>query len=305
MAVRLASRLVTSAADESGSSIFPVAFALPEGADWLALNRANWDARVPIHASSRFYDVPGFVAGRSCLREFELAEVGDVGGRTLLHLQCHIGTDTLSWARLGATVTGLDFSGPALETARSVAEQIGATDARFVESDVYEAATALEGQTFDIVYTGLGAICWLPDLERWAKTAASLVKPGGFLYLAEFHPVSDILADDGKTIELDYFSTEPRVWEEGVTYTDYAPGENDTDGASLSEHAVSVDWQHGIGEVVSALLAADLRIELLHEHDYSLFPRFPDMLVEGDRYLLSPGRPRVPLMYSIRASKPA
>lgn len=290
MAARLASRLVTSPAE---SSLQPTA--LPEGADWLALNRANWDARVPIHASSRFYDVPGFVAGRSCLREFELAEVGDVDGRTLLHLQCHIGTETLSWARLGATVTGLDFSAPALDTARAVAEQIGATDARFVESDVYEAATALEGQTFDIVYTGLGALCWLPDLERWARTAASLVKPGGFLYLAEFHPFCDILADDGKTIEFDYFSTEPRVWEEDATYTD---------GASLSEHAVSVDWQHGIGDVVSALLAADLRIELLHEHDYSLFPRFPDMLVEGRRYLLPPGRPRVPMMYSIRASKP-
>ena len=295
MIARLASRLVTSPVNGSES---PLPAPLPEGTDWLALNRANWDARAPIHASSRFYDVPGFVAGRSDLRDFELAEVGDVNGRTLLHLQCHIGTDTLSWARLGATVTGLDFSAPALETARSIAEQIGATDARFVESDVYEAATALDGRTFDIVYTGIGALCWLPDVERWAKTAASLVKPGGFLYLAEVHPFSDILADDGKTVELDYFTTDPRVWEEGVTYTDY------TDGAPLREHAVSVDWQHGLGDVVSALIAADLRIKLLHEHDYTLFQRFPDMLVEGDRYLLPPGRPRVPLLYSIRASKP-
>ena len=294
---------MTSTTNEPDSSPRPAP--LPEGTDWLALNRANWDARAPIHASSRFYDVPGFVAGRSALRDFELAEVGDVSGRTLLHLQCHIGTDTLSWARLGATVTGLDFSGPALETARSIAEQIGATDARFVESDLYEAATALEGRTYDIVYTGLGALCWLPDIERWARTAASLVAPGGFLYLAEFHPFSDILADDGKTVELDYFSTEPRVWEEGVTYTDYAPGENDTDGASLSEHAVSVDWQHGLGDVVSALIAADLRIELLHEHDYTLFPRFPHLLVEGDRYRLPPDQPRIPMIYSIRASKPA
>jgi SAM-dependent methyltransferase len=300
---------VTSTTDGSGSSPLPAP--LPEGTDWRALNRANWDARVPIHAASRFYDIPGFVGGRSTLRDFELAEVGDVSGRTLLHLQCHIGPDTLSWARLGATVTGLDFSGPALETARSIAAQIGVTDARFVESDVYDAATALEGRTFDIVYTGLGALCWLPDVERWARTAASLVAPGGFLYLAEFHPFSDILADDGKTVELDYFTTDPRVWTEGETYTDYtaeaagdsAPGS--TDGVPLSEHTVSVDWQHGLGDVVSALIAADLRIELLHEHDYTLFPRFPHLLVDGDRHTLPPDQPRVPLIYSVRASKPA
>ena len=294
---------MTSTTNEPGSSPLPAP--LPEGTDWLALNRANWDARAPIHASSRFYDVPGFVAGRSALRDFELAEVGDVSGRTLLHLQCHIGTDTLSWARLGATVIGLDFSGPALETARSIAEQIGATDARFVESDVYEAATALEGRTFDIVYTGLGALCWLPDIERWARTAASLVAPGGFLYLAEFHPFSDILADDGKTVELDYFSSEPRTWTEGETYTDYTTSPADTDGVPMNEHTVSVDWQHGLGDVVSALIAADLRIELLHEHDYTLFPRFPHLLVEGDRYRLPPDQPRIPMIYSIRASKPA
>ena len=294
---------MTSTTNEPDSSPLPAP--LPEGTDWLALNRANWDARAPIHASSRFYDVPGFVAGRSALRDFELAEVGDVSGRTLLHLQCHIGTDTLSWARLGATVTGLDFSGPALETARSIAEQIGATDARFVESDVYEAATALEGRTYDIVYTGLGALCWLPDIERWARTAASLVAPGGFLYLAEFHPFSDILADDGKTVELDYFSTEPRTWTEGETYTDYTANPADADGVPMNEHTVSVDWQHGLGDVVSALIAADLRIELLHEHDYTLFPRFPHLLVEGDRYRLPPDQPRIPMIYSIRASKPA
>lgn len=268
---------------------------LPADADWLALNRANWDARVPIHKASRFYDLPGFIAGRSELREFELAEVGDVTGRTLLHLQCHIGLDTLSWARRGAHVTGLDFSGPALETAREVAEQIGATDARFVESDVYEAVAALEARTYDIVYTGLGALCWLPDIARWAQTAAALVAPGGFLYLAEFHPLSDILADDGKSIELDYFNTEPRVWDEGSTYTDGAAQEKDT---------VSVDWAHGLGDVVSALIAAGLRIELLHEHDYTLFPRFPHLVHENGRYTLPPGQPRIPLIYSIRASKP-
>ena len=268
---------------------------LPAGADWLAVNRANWDARVPIHTASRFYDLPGFIAGGGGPQEFEIAEMGDVTGRTLLHLQCHIGLDTLSWARRGARVTGLDFSAPALAAARDLAAQIGADDARFVESNVYDAVTALEGQTYDIVYTGLGALCWLPDIQRWAETAAALVAPGGFLYLAEFHPISDVLADDGKTIELDYFSTEPRVWNEGVTYTD---------GPAQEDNTVSVDWAHPLGEVVSALSAAGLRIELLHEHDYTLFKRFPHLVNDNGRYTLPPGEPRVPLIYSIRASKP-
>ncbi|MFI9331380.1 class I SAM-dependent methyltransferase [Kitasatospora sp. NPDC052868] len=268
---------------------------IPPPADWRAANRANWDERVPIHVSGDFYDVPGFVAGKDPLRAFELAEVGDVTGRTLLHLQCHIGLDTLSWARRGATVTGLDFSAPAVEAAGGLAERIGATTARFVTSDVYDAVDALDKQTFDIVYTGLGALCWLPDIDRWARTAAELVAPGGFLYLAEFHPFSDVLAEDGLTVESDYFQREPFVWDEPGTYADL----NAATTANLT-----VEWQHGIGEVVSALTAAGLRLEFLHEHDFTLFPRFP-VLQPGNGYRFPAGHPRVPLIYSLRAVKPA
>ena len=284
----LASLFVTATTDHGPAS--------STAADWLALNRANWNARAAIHADSRFYDLPGFVAGREELRPFELAEVGDVHGRSLVHLQCHLGTDTLAWARHGAAVTGLDFSGQALETARSLAGQIGAADARFVESNVYDAQAALDGRTYDIVYTGLGALCWLPDLEHWAQVAASLVKPGGFLYVAEFHPFTDMLDDeDGKTVEHDYFATEPVVWNEGVTYTD-----------SSEEVAspVCVDFLHTLGSVVSAVAGSGLRLEFLHEHDYSLFPRFSSLVQEGGRYRLPEGRPRMPMMYSLRASKP-
>jgi SAM-dependent methyltransferase len=263
-------------------------------ADWLALNRANWDARVPIHAASRFYDLPGFVAGREELRPFELDEVGDVAGRTLLHLQCHIGTDTLAWARHGALVTGLDFSAPALETARSLARDIGAHDARFVESDVYNAQAALAGRVFDIVYTGLGALCWLPDLDRWARTVAALLAPGGFLYLAEFHPFADIFSDDGRRVEFDYFDTEPRVWDEDVTYTD---------GTAHLESSVTVDFPHTLADVVNAVASAGLRLESLHEHDYTLFARFTDLEEADGKYRLPAGRPRLPLIYSLRASK--
>ncbi|MEV0425103.1 class I SAM-dependent methyltransferase [Micromonospora sp. NPDC050495] len=147
-------------------------------ADWRTANRANWDERVPIHVAGPFYDLPGFVAGRSTLHDFEVAEVGAVTGKKLLHLQCHIGLDTLSWARRGAVVTGLDFSAPAVAAAEDLAAQIGVTTARFVTADVYDAVQALDGRTFDIVYTGFGALCWLPDIDRWARTAADLVAPG-------------------------------------------------------------------------------------------------------------------------------
>jgi len=193
---------------------------IPGSANWRAANRANWDERVPIHAAGPFYDLPGFVAGKDSLRDFEIAEVGDVSGKTLLHLQCHIGLDTLSWARRGATVTGLDFSAPAVEVASSLAGEIGVTTARFVTSDVYDAVPALGAQTFDIVYTGFGALCWLPDLARWAQTVAALLAPGGFLYLAEFHPFADVLAEDGRTVENDYFQHGPIVVDAPGSYAD-------------------------------------------------------------------------------------
>ncbi|MYW05803.1 methyltransferase, partial [Streptomyces sp. SID3343] len=262
--------------------------------DWRAVNRANWDERVPIHTAGDFYDVAGFVAGNDALRDFEVAEVGDVTGKTLLHLQCHIGLDTLSWARRGAIVTGLDFSAPAVAAAEDLAARTGVTTARFVTSDVYDAVGTLGGRTFDVVYTGLGALCWLPDIDRWARTAAALVSSGGFLYLAEFHPFADVLAADGRTVELDYFRREPTVWDEPGTYAD-------TNAKTSSN--VTVEWQHGIGDVVSALVGAGLRVEFLHEHDFSLFARFPVLEERDGDYRFPEGQPRVPLIYSLRATK--
>lgn len=262
---------------------------------WLRLNRENWDDRVRIHGASEFYDLAGFRAGVSTLRGFELDEVGDVSGKRLVHLQCHMGQDTLSWARLGANVTGLDFSEAAIRTARELAEGIGVSDrARFVVSDVYEAQKALNNQRFDIVYTGLGALVWLPDLPRWAGVVSSLLDHGGMLYLVEFHPLTELLGEDGKSVERDYFNVQAETCDFPCTYTD---------GPPLAK-TVSVQWHHPLGEVVTALAQAGLRIEFLHEQPVTCFQRYPVLELSGTgEYRFPAGHPRIPLLFSMRAVK--
>jgi len=262
---------------------------------WREVNRTNWDERVPIHLAGSFYDLPGFREKRTVLRDFEIAEVGDVAGRNLVHLQCHFGQDTLSWAAHGARVSGLDFSGPAVEAARGLAAELG-VEAEFVQADVYEAVTAFESRTFDIVYTGFGALTWLPDLPRWARVVSDLLKPGGFLYLSEFHPFADILDDEtGTAVTHDYFDESAKVWDEPGTYADR--------GAETRNN-IAVFWDHTLGSVVSAVAGAGLRIEFLHEHESTLFPRYHDLEAGTDGVYRRPeGVPRIPMMYSIRASK--
>jgi SAM-dependent methyltransferase len=262
--------------------------------DWLELNRSNWDSRVPVHVASQFYDLDGFLAGRDTVGPVQAAEVGDVTGKRLVHLQCHVGLDTLSWARRGAVVSGLDFSGPALETARSLAASLGIA-ASFVESDVYDAVAAFEGATFDIVYTGIGALVWLPSVTRWASVVASLLAPGGFLYLIEGHPFVQVLSEESGSLAVayDYFDASGAVEDYPYTYTD---------GPALTQTR-SVQFQHSLGSVISALAEAGLRIEFVHEFDFEAFQRFPSMEPGADGlYRLPAGRPRVPLMFSLRAA---
>jgi 2-polyprenyl-3-methyl-5-hydroxy-6-metoxy-1,4-benzoquinol methylase len=265
--------------------------------EYLEANRANWDERVPIHAGGEFYDVASFKAGGERLRPFELSEVGDVSGKDLVHLQCHFGIDTLSWARRGARVVGLDFSAPAVEEASKLARELG-LDAEFVRSDLYEAVVALGGRDFDVVYTGLGALNWLPDIRRWAGVVASLVRPSGFLYLAEFHPFSHVFGDEDLTVTHDYFQDEePQVWDEPGTYADLE---------AETVHNITYEWNHALGDVVSAVIEGGLVLEFLHEHDHTLFPRWPFLeKSEFDTYRLPEGVPRLPLMYSLRARKPS
>ena len=266
-----------------------------DAVDWRGLNRANWDDRVPVHLASEFYDLEAFRSGASSLRPFEAAEAGDVTGKRLVHLQCHVGLDTLSWARNGALVTGLDFSEPAVNAARWLAADL-AIDASFVAADVYDAGTALDGQRFDVVYTGIGALVWLPDMTRWAQVVAALLAPGGILYLVEGHPFAGVLDDaEGAAVVGDYFDSRPQVADEPYTYTD---------GPAL-EHTRSVEFQHQLGQVVTTLAEAGLRIDFLHEHDFDAFQRFESLERHGGEYRFPSGRPRVPMMFSLHATRPA
>jgi SAM-dependent methyltransferase len=268
--------------------------------DYTEANRRHWDEIVPIHAGSEFYDVASFKAGKSKLKPVELEEVGDVRGRTMLHLQCHFGLDTLSWAREGAIVTGADFSEQAIETARALAAETG-VEARFVVSDLYRLPENLDGQ-FDIVFTSYGAIYWLPDIRRWAQVAAHFVRPGGTFYIAEFHPFAWVFDDEPDVTDLHvrypYFQTgEPVRFEIEGTYADRT---------AAVEHRVTYSWPHPLGDIVTALIDAGLRIEFLHEFPFSTYQFLPFTEQVSDHVVrLTKHDGCVPLLFSIKATKPA
>jgi SAM-dependent methyltransferase len=260
-----------------------------------AANLARWEESAPLHAASELYDLEGFRAGRDDIRPFELDELGPVAGCDLVHLQCHLGTDTLSWARHGARVVGLDFSPAALAVARRLAADTGLA-AEFVCADVYDAREALGGRRFDIVYTGIGALNWLPDLASWAVVVEGLLRPGGVLYLLEIHPIVMAVAEDGRTIQQDILEADYAPWQEAGTYA--AP-------TARLANTVSYERAHALSEVVTAVLDAGLVLELLHEQSYTNAP-WPWTVRGPDRFHRLPaGWPRYPLTYSLRARRPA
>jgi SAM-dependent methyltransferase len=267
-----------------------------------AANLKNWESRVPVHALSRTYDLDGLVSGRKQLSDvvaFDAPHLGDLTGLDVVHLQCHIGTDTLSLARLGGRVTGLDFSPAALEIARDITTR-AQLDVTFVESELYAAVDALGPSRFDLVYTGVGALCWLPDITRWAEVVAALLRPGGRLYLREGHPVLWATEDLGPgRLELKYpYFERPEATRFDQLYT-Y------TDGDALAE-PVSYEWNHGLGEIVQAVLDAGLTLTRLTEHDELDWPAYPWFEDIGNGRWRVPGdRTLVPLEYTLEATRPA
>jgi SAM-dependent methyltransferase len=267
--------------------------------EYLRLNRAWWDERAPIHAAGDFYDVDGFIAGRDTLLPFEDELVGDVDGLDLVHLQCHMGMDTLSWARRGARVTGLDFSAPAIETARGLAERIG-VDARFEVADVYDALDVL-GSTYDLTYQSLGSLNWHPDMARWSEILFALTRPAGRSVLLEGHPMSWVLDDDGEKVEYPYFATAEgqRIADEGGTYADLT---------ATTVNNETIEWMHPLSEVMEALLGAGFVIERFVEHPFTVFPLWPWLEEREDppkTWWAPDHRPTLPMMFSLVARRPA
>lgn len=267
--------------------------------EYLRANRAHWDELAALHFRSPYYDVEGFRAGRISLMSLEREELGDVAGKSLLHLQCHFGLDTLSWARLGARVTGVDFSPQAIALARALSEELS-IPARFVHSDLYALPQALSGR-FDIVFTSYGVLCWLHDLPRWAQVVAHFLEPGGVFYIAEIHPCAGIFYDEADATDLrvfyPYFGTpEPLRWEEDTSYGSDEP---------LQQRA-TYEWPHGLGEIVSALTAAGLYIDFLHEFPWCCYRMLPFLEEDEEGRWWLPGRATsVPMTFSLKAKKSA
>lgn len=286
--------------------------------EYLDLNRTNWDSRATVHALG--YGIDELLADPqrlSAVVEFDRPRLGDIAGLDVVHLQCHIGTDTLSLARLGARVTGVDLSGGSLDEARSLATRAGAS-IEYVQSDVYAAPDALDGRQFDLVYTGIGAICWLPSISRWAQTVADLLRPGGRLFIRDGHPVLQstlamevgaehvdreqqpwITGPSGLTpaLELPYFEQEePLVWSDDYTYG----------GADKVAQPRSMEWNHGLGEIVTAVLDAGLELTSLTEHDSVPWEALPGLMVldeDIDEYRLRDRPERFPATFTLTARR--
>lgn len=259
---------------------------------YLQINKEAWNKRVKVHMESAFYDLDGFMKGRSSLNETEIALLGDLKGKTLLHLQCHFGQDTLSLARMGASVVGIDLSDTAIARAQELNETLG-LDARFVQSDVYGLPNNLEG-TFDIVFTSYGSVVWLPDLEKWAGVVERYLKPGGKLVMVEFHPLLAMYDNDRSQIIYPYFNKGPIFEEVQGTYA-----EPDADIAFQE-----LSWNHSLGEVIGSLLNKDLRLSHFQEYDFSHYDCFPGMVAQGDRcFRFERLGSDMPLMYALVAQK--
>lgn len=255
-------------------------------------NQQVWDDRVSGHTKSKFYDLEGFMEGKNMLRDIELAEIGEVRGKKMLHLQCHFGLDSMSFSRMGAKVTGVDFSAEAIKEACKISKAAG-LDTEFLCCNIYDLKNHLKDQ-YDIVFTSYGVIGWLPDLENWAKLIYDFLKPGGFFYMVEFHPLIWIFNDELTRITYSYFNIETLEVEQQGSYVDKN---------SETRHK-EYSWNHPLSDVLSSLRTAGLDLDFFNEYDYSPYECFPNMVCnpEGNYYIKGLEK-KLPLTYSIKATK--
>ncbi len=269
---------------------------------WKAANRAHWDEKVAVHLGLCGYNLTSLRAGRGRFNAIEEEELGPVDGRHILHLQCHFGADSLKLVQRGATAVGLDFSAAAIEAARQLASELGLADrARFVQADLYDAPAAIPGAAaFDMVFVTWGAICWLPDIRRWAEIVCHFLKPGGSLYLAEAHPTAMVFDDaaplpDGRPgLFAPYFSRDPVVMEETHDYIDET---------TTVRNATTHTWIHPLGDIISGLLAAGMTLDWLHEHDALPWRMFDVLVRDAERLWRWPDKPWLPLAFSLKVTR--
>ena len=255
-------------------------------------NKLSWNKRTAVHKDSAFYDLASFKKGKSSLSKIELEELGDVKGKTLLHLQCHFGMDTMSWEREGAIVTGVDLSDEAIKLANEIRTELG-LDAEFICCNVYDLKDHLD-KKFDIVFTSYGTIGWLPDLDRWAEIVSYFLKPGGTFYIADFHPALWMMDDNFEYIKYSYFNTQVITEEISGSYSDRnAP-------IRSTEHG----WNHPFTEIFNSLLKYDLQIIQFNEFPYSTYNCFNNLEQgEDGMWRIKGMNEKLPMMYSIKARK--
>lgn len=276
------------------------------GDDHVSVNRASWDDRVAFHAASDGYRVEAIATDPQAISgvvDWDRELVGDVTGKSVLHLQCHIGTDTVSWGKLGAReVVGYDFSQPALDVAADLAQRADVA-ARWYQGDLYDAPTVIGDEAFDLVYTGVGAICWLPDIRRWAEVVGHFVPPGGQFFIRECHPVLSALDyEDPERISIiyPYFETdEPMEFDEDGTYVDRD---------ATFAHNRTIEWNHGLAETIQALLDVGLVLDAVGEHDFCDWRPFDRFESLDERYghwaLPDDVRSHLPTMFHLRMHRP-
>ena len=265
---------------------------MKEESNYININKQTWNNKTDVHINSEFYDMKGFLDGKSTLNSIELVLLGDISNKKILHLQCHFGQDTMTFARMGAQATGIDFSEKAIEKATEFSKQLN-LDTTFICCDIYEAPKYLKDQ-FDIVFTSYGTIGWLPDLDKWAKVISHFLKPGGKFIMADFHPVVWMYDNDFKEVFYSYFNIEPIIEDESGTYAD-----------RYSEiEAKTITWNHPISETLNALITNGIELNSFNEYDYSPYNCFNNTEeFEPNKFRIKTFENKIPMVYSIKGTK--
>lgn len=260
--------------------------------DYAEINKKWWNAVTPIHARSELYSLDKFKKGKTSLEQTEVDELKNVKGKTMLHFMCHFGMDSLSWARRGAKVTGVDISDESIELAKKISNEIK-VPATFICGDMYDLPKVLN-EKFDIVYMSYGVLCWISDIRKWAKLVNHFLKPGGTFYIVELHPFNNILSYDFK-LYYKYFDNGPYVDDSSGTYTNW----------NEKVKGVTYEWSWTMSDVINSLLGQGLKIEYIHEFPYTMYDQYPGFMKKNEKgqYVLKSKKIQIPLLFSLMATK--